>query len=141
MLPSPYRRGLGLRIVLCRGQFWVHLRCGPVTRSPSHGWLCQSASEHLVSLLSATQATGLLTVALAGLSPAECASLRLDALLYECSTPRQGACEVVRQAIPCLVEDTYRIRHLGLRMRFAAVRGCRDFHPDDEYSNKTAKSC
>ncbi len=52
-----------------RGHLWVHLRCGPVTRSPSRGWLCQSASDHLVSLLSATQATGLLTLALAGLSP------------------------------------------------------------------------
>jgi len=46
-----------------------------VTRSPSRGWLCQSASDHLVSLLSATQATGLLTLALAGLTPAESASL------------------------------------------------------------------
>ncbi len=58
-----------------RGHLWVHLRCGPVTRSPSRRWLCQSASEHSVSLLSATQATGLLTIALAGLTPAECASL------------------------------------------------------------------
>ena len=66
--------------ILCRGHLWVHLRCGPVTRSPSDRWLCQPASDHLVSLLSATQATGLLTLALAGLTPAECASLRLDAL-------------------------------------------------------------
>ncbi len=59
-----------------RGHLWVHLRCGPVTRSPPLRWLCQSASDHLVSLLSATQATGLLTSALAGLTPAERASLR-----------------------------------------------------------------
>ncbi len=58
-----------------RGHLWVHLRCGPVTRSPSYRWLCQSASDHLVSLLSATQATGLLTIALAGLTPAGCVSL------------------------------------------------------------------
>jgi len=51
-----------------------------VTRSPSYRWLCQSASDHSVSLLPATQATGLLTLALAGLPPAGCASLRLDAL-------------------------------------------------------------
>ena len=61
--------------LLYRGHLWVHLRCGPVTRSPSSRWLCQSASDHLVSLLSATQATGLLTLALAGLTPAERASL------------------------------------------------------------------
>src|SRR6516164_3636064 len=36
MLPSPRKRGLGLRIsVLFRGHLWVHFRCGPVTRSPS----------------------------------------------------------------------------------------------------------
>ena len=28
-----------------RGHLWVHFRCGPVTRSPSRGWLCQSASS------------------------------------------------------------------------------------------------
>ena len=76
MLPSPHPRQLGLRSYFFRGHLWVQLRCGPVTRSPSRGWLCQSASEHSVSLLSATQATGLLTLALAGLTPAECASLR-----------------------------------------------------------------
>ncbi len=35
VLPSPERRELGLRRSLCRGHLWVHLRCGPVTRSPS----------------------------------------------------------------------------------------------------------
>jgi hypothetical protein len=83
VLPSPNTRRLGLRSNLCRGHLWVHLRCGPVTRSPSSRWLCQSASDHSVSLLSATQATGLLTSALAGFSPAECASLRLDALVFQ----------------------------------------------------------
>ena len=28
---------------LFRGHLWVHLRYGPVTRSPSRRWLCQSA--------------------------------------------------------------------------------------------------
>ena len=41
----------------------------------------------LVSFLPATQATGLLTLALAGLTPAECASLRLDALIREKCLP------------------------------------------------------
>ena len=45
MLPSPHPRGLGLRIIFCRGHFWVHSRYGPVTRSPSQGWLCQLASS------------------------------------------------------------------------------------------------
>ncbi len=88
MLPSLHTRKLGLRIIFCRGHLWVHLRCGPMTRSPSLGWLRQSASDHLVSLLSATQATGLLTFALAGMSPAECASLWLDALVCRNSAGR-----------------------------------------------------
>jgi hypothetical protein len=86
VLPSLKQRKLGLQNHLCRGHPWVHLRCGPVTRSPSRRWLCQSASEHLVSLLSATRATGLLTLALAGLAPAGCASLRLDALCSQNSS-------------------------------------------------------
>src|SRR5215471_6754932 len=46
MLPSPDQRGLGLRIIFFgRGHFWVHPRYGPVTRSPSQGWLCQLASS------------------------------------------------------------------------------------------------
>ena len=73
---------------LCRGHLWVHLRCGPVTRSPSRRWLCQSASEHSVSLLSATQATGLLTLALAGLTPAEHASLRWTHSVLKIGSPR-----------------------------------------------------
>jgi hypothetical protein len=73
-------------VFLYRGHLWVHSRCGPVTRSPSRRWLCQSASDHLVSLLPATQATGLLTLALAGLAPAGCASLKLDALCSQYSS-------------------------------------------------------
>ena len=59
-----------------RGHLCVHLRYGPVTRSPSRGWLCRWASEHSVSLLPAIQATGLLALTPAGLTPAEHASLR-----------------------------------------------------------------
>ena len=59
MLPSPYHRGLGLRIKFCRGHLWVHFRCGPVTRSPSQGWLCRLASSVSFSSTNATQATGI----------------------------------------------------------------------------------
>jgi hypothetical protein len=45
LLPSPDQRGLGLRILSCRGHFWVHSRYGPVTRSPSRGWFCRLASS------------------------------------------------------------------------------------------------
>ncbi len=86
----PNEEGSAYRENLCRGHLWVHLRCGPVTRSPSRGWLCQSASDHLVSLLSATQATGLLTLALAGLAPAECASLSWTHFVLLIGTPRNG---------------------------------------------------
>src|SRR5215472_702451 len=44
ILPSPRTKRLGLRIIFCRGHLWVHSRCGPVTRSPSLGWLCRLAS-------------------------------------------------------------------------------------------------
>src|SRR3954465_9079795 len=45
MQPSPDHRGLGLRILSCRGHFWVHSRYGPMTRSPSPGWFCRLASS------------------------------------------------------------------------------------------------
>ena len=86
--------------ILCRGHLWVHLRCGPVTRSPSSRWLRQSASDHSVSLLSATQATGLLTLALAGLTPAGCASLRLDALVCQNSAdPKREQLQFLRRVL------------------------------------------
>jgi hypothetical protein len=45
LLPSPVHRGFGLRILSCRGHFWVHSRYGPMTRSPSPGWFCRLASS------------------------------------------------------------------------------------------------
>src|SRR4051794_19391264 len=45
MLPSPRTKGFGLRVYFCRDHHWVHLRYGPVTRSPSPGRLCQLASS------------------------------------------------------------------------------------------------
>src|SRR5215467_465856 len=41
MLPSPYQRGLGLCGKKFRGHLCVHFRYGPMTRSPSPGWLCR----------------------------------------------------------------------------------------------------
>ena len=35
LLPSLHHRELGLHGYICRGHPWVHLRYGPVTRSPS----------------------------------------------------------------------------------------------------------
>ena len=77
MLPSPHKRGLGLRMsVFCRGHHWVHSRCGPVTRSPSRGWLCRSASSvSFPHSTDATHATGFLTLAPVGLTPTEHACL------------------------------------------------------------------
>src|ERR1035437_8755600 len=41
----PEAGGSASRSIVFRGHLWVYLRCGPVTRSPSQGWLCQSASS------------------------------------------------------------------------------------------------
>ncbi len=37
--------GSAFGVEFCRGHHWVHLRCGPVTRSPSQGRLCRLASS------------------------------------------------------------------------------------------------
>jgi hypothetical protein len=47
--------------IFFRGHLWVYFRYGPVTRSPSLRWLCQSASSTLLSSADAAQAKGLLT--------------------------------------------------------------------------------
>ena len=41
----PEAGGSASRSIVFRGHLWVYLRCGPVTRLPSRGWLCQSASS------------------------------------------------------------------------------------------------
>jgi hypothetical protein len=89
MLPSPRHSGLGLRILSCRGDLWVHLRCGPVTRSPSRGWLCSVGFIRFVSFANATQATGALTLAPVGLTPTEHASLRWSH--NACKTPTRSS--------------------------------------------------
>jgi hypothetical protein len=42
ILPSPPNRGFGLWISDSRGHLCVHFHYGPMTCSPSHGWLCRS---------------------------------------------------------------------------------------------------
>jgi len=42
---GPEPEGSASGSLFFRGHLWVHFRCGPVTRSPSRGWLCQSASS------------------------------------------------------------------------------------------------
>ena len=46
VLPSPCVGGLGLRGDTFRGHLCVRLRYGPVTRSPSQGWLCRWVSGY-----------------------------------------------------------------------------------------------
>ena len=55
--------------IFFRGHRWVYFRYGPVTRSPSLRWLCQSASSALLSSADAAQAKGLLTFPPVGLPP------------------------------------------------------------------------
>ena len=59
-----------------RGHLWVHLRYGPVTRSPSFMMALSVGFIRFVSSSDATQASGFLTFAPVGLSPTEHASLR-----------------------------------------------------------------
>src|SRR5262249_48531971 len=76
MLPSPSPvAGSASEASHFRGHLCVHSRCGPVTRSPPDAMALSMGFRCLVSLLSAIQATGLLAVPRAGLSPAERASL------------------------------------------------------------------
>ena len=67
-----------------RGHLWVHLRCGPATRSPSKRWLCQSASDHWFPPL-CDSSYGALTPTPVGLSLTEHASLRWT---HSCSKTR-----------------------------------------------------
>jgi hypothetical protein len=41
----PTKGGSAFGSLIYRGHLWVHSRYGPVTRSPSQGWLCQLASS------------------------------------------------------------------------------------------------
>ena len=100
MLPSPRSRGLGLRIlVFFRGHFWVHLRYGPATRSPSLEMALSVGFIRFVSSADATQAKGLLTFTPVGLPPTEHASLFLDALL------RKNPCDAMQPHNPACIHD------------------------------------
>src|SRR5882762_11824063 len=59
----------------CRGHHWVHLRCGPVTRSPSRGWLGRSASSVSFPPRMRPKLRRFLTLPPVGLTPTEHASL------------------------------------------------------------------
>ena len=71
----PEREGSASGIILYRGHHWVHLRCGPVTRSPSHGWLRRSASSGSFPPRMRPKLRRFLTLPPVGLSPTEHASL------------------------------------------------------------------
>ena len=67
-----------------RGHLWVHLRYGPVTRSPSFMMALSVGFIRFVSSSDATQASGFLTFAPVGLSPTEHASLRWTHIRFSC---------------------------------------------------------
>jgi hypothetical protein len=58
MLPSCLLRSLGLRISSISGPHYVHLRCGPVTRSPLQRAALSMSFKCLVSRTPVIQATG-----------------------------------------------------------------------------------
>ena len=57
MLPSPKQRELDLQISSISGPHYVHLRCGPVTRSPLRGAALSMSFKCLVSRTPVIQAT------------------------------------------------------------------------------------
>src|SRR5262249_51458233 len=57
--------------VSCRGHHWVHLRCGPVTRSPSRGWLRRLAPSVSFPPRMRPKLRRFLTFPPAGLTPTE----------------------------------------------------------------------
>ena len=70
----PEGEGSASGIIFCRGHHWVHLRCGPVTRSPSRRWLCRSASSASFPPRMRPKLRRFLTFPPVGLSPTEHAS-------------------------------------------------------------------
>src|SRR6266849_5952493 len=71
----PEAEGSASGILFCRGHHWVHLRCGPVTRSPSQRWLRRSASSASFPPRMRPKLRRFLTLPPVGLSPTEHASL------------------------------------------------------------------
>ena len=71
----PRKEGSASGVLVFRGHLWVHFRYGPVTCSPSQGWLCQLASSASFPPHGCNPSYGVLTFTPVGLSPTEHASL------------------------------------------------------------------
>ena len=97
MLPSPDTRGLGLRSLILSRPLWVHLHCGPVTRSPSRGWLCRSASTDSFPPLLRPKLRGSDSYP-GGLYPTEHASL---CWTHYCPTTRPNRFLGIRRSVAC----------------------------------------
>jgi hypothetical protein len=67
----PTLEGSASGVFFCRGHHWVHFRCGPVTRSPSRGWLGRSASSVSFPPRMRSKLRRFLTFPPVGLSPTE----------------------------------------------------------------------
>src|SRR6267378_8056224 len=72
---APKERARPPELLFCRGHLWVHLRYGPVTRSPSRRWLRRSASSASFPPRMRPKLRRFLTFPSVGLSPTEHASL------------------------------------------------------------------
>src|SRR5262249_18983576 len=68
---APDQRARPPESFFCRGHHWVHLRCGPVTRSPSRRWLGRSASSASFPPRMRPKLQRFLTFPPVGLSPTE----------------------------------------------------------------------
>ena len=71
----PWKEGSASGVLAFRGHLWVHFCYGPVTCSPSQGWLCQLASSASFPPHGCNPSYGALTFTPVGLSPTEHASL------------------------------------------------------------------
>src|SRR5262249_33549608 len=104
MLPSPFGSGLGPRIYTFRGHICVYCRYGPVTRNLPKEDLVDGLQDFVIwfpaSRYPAIQTTGLLTLALAGLSPAEHTSLTWSQLPYSGFSPVRLEGWPIRRDLP-----------------------------------------
>ena len=70
-----WKEGSASGVLAFRGHLWVHFCYGPVTCSPSQGWLCRLASSASFPPHGCNPSCGALTFTPVGLSPTEHASL------------------------------------------------------------------
>jgi len=68
---APNQRARPPELFFCRGHHWVHVCCGPVTRSPSRRWLGRSASSASFPPRMRPKLRRFLTFPPVGLSPTE----------------------------------------------------------------------